>query len=56
MVEDDRQAIHDLTRMAYLYVQRGELEKATELMALAEKIEKRIRRDDERGGSTAKES
>jgi hypothetical protein len=45
MVEDDRQAIHDLTRMAFLYIQRGDLDKAAELMALAEQIENRVRRD-----------
>jgi hypothetical protein len=48
MVEDDRQAIHDLTRMAFLYIQRGDLDKAAELMALAEQIEKRISRIDSR--------
>jgi hypothetical protein len=45
MVEDDRQAIHDLTRMAFLYIQRGDLDKAAELMALAEQIENRVRRE-----------
>jgi hypothetical protein len=45
MVEEDRQAIHDLTRMAFLYIQRGDLDKAAELMSLAEQIEKRIGRD-----------
>lgn len=44
MVEEDLRAIHDLTRMALLYIQRGELDKAAELMALAEQIEKRINR------------
>jgi hypothetical protein len=46
MVEDDRQAIHDLTRMAFLYIQRGDLDKAAELMALAEQIEKRLNRSE----------
>jgi hypothetical protein len=45
MVEDDRQAIHDLTRMAFLYIQRGDLDKAAELVALAEQIEKRVNRE-----------
>jgi hypothetical protein len=45
MVEDDRQAIHDLTRMAFLYIQSGDLDKAAELMALAEQIENRVRRE-----------
>jgi hypothetical protein len=45
MVEEDRQAIHDLTRMAFLYIQRGDLDKAAELMNLAEQIEKRLLRD-----------
>lgn len=45
MVEEDRQAINDLTRMAYLYVQRGDLAKAAELMELAEQIENRVQRD-----------
>lgn len=46
MLEEDRQAIHDLTRMALLYIQRGENDKAAELMALAEQIEKRLNRAD----------
>jgi hypothetical protein len=45
MVEDDRQAIHDLTRMAYLYMQRGDVDKAAELIRLAEQIEKRLTRE-----------
>lgn len=45
MVEEDRQAIHDLTRMAFLYVQRGDLGKAAELMELAQQIENRVQRD-----------
>lgn len=45
MIEEDRQAINDLTRMAFLYMQRGELDKAAELMALAEQIERRLARN-----------
>jgi hypothetical protein len=48
MIDDDKQAIHDLTRMAFLYIQRGDVDKAAELMALAEQIERRLRRDDDR--------
>ena len=48
MIDEDRQAIHDLTRMAFLYIQRGELDKASELMSLAEQIQERIKRDDDR--------
>lgn len=44
MAEEDRQAIHDLTRMAFMYIERGEEGKAKELMQLAHDIENRIKR------------
>lgn len=44
MLEDDQQAITDLTRMAFFYIQRGDLDKAAELMALAEQIERRMQK------------
>lgn len=34
--------------MAFLYMQRGDLDKAAELMALAEQIENRVNREKEK--------
>ncbi len=39
--EMDGKAIEDLTRMAFLYTRRGNVQKAAELMSLVEQIEKR---------------
>lgn len=38
----DQKAIKELTAMASSYVDRGQLEKAAELLSLAEKITKRL--------------
>jgi hypothetical protein len=40
--EADQKAIKELTAMASTYVDRGQLEKAAELLRLAEKITKRL--------------
>ncbi|MBS1955729.1 MAG: hypothetical protein JST89_16215 [Cyanobacteria bacterium SZAS-4] len=40
--EADQKAIKELTSMASTYVDRGQLEKAAELLQLAEKITKRL--------------
>jgi hypothetical protein len=40
--EADQKAIKELTSMASAYVDRGQLEKAAELLRLAEKITKRL--------------
>ncbi|HEY9683465.1 MAG TPA: hypothetical protein V6C89_10065 [Drouetiella sp.] len=40
--EADQKAIEELTSMASAYVDRGQLEKAAELLRLAEKITRRL--------------
>lgn len=40
--EADQKAIKELTSMASAYVDRGQLDKAAELLRLAEKITKRL--------------
>jgi len=40
--EADQKAIKELTAMASTYVDRGQLDKAAELLRLAEKITKRL--------------
>lgn len=40
--EADQKAIKELTSMASTYVDRGQLDKAAELLRLAEKITKRL--------------
>jgi len=40
--EADQKAIKELTKMASTYVDRGQLDKAAELLHLAEKITKRL--------------
>ena len=42
---EDQRAMRELSRIAHLYLQRGELKKAEEVLALVEGIQRRLQRE-----------